>query len=92
MSDEVVSQLAVAFEAEAIAQARPLGFLQDCLGKLDSRARELCELRYVQDLKPAAIAEMVGMTANAVAKSLQRIRDQLRECIERKSAIDGGAL
>ncbi len=88
--DDVVFQLAVAFEAEASAQARPLEFLRDCLGRIEGRARELCELRYVQDLKPAAIAGVVGLTANSVAKSLQRIRDQLRECMERKAAIEGG--
>ena len=49
----------------------------------------MCELRYQQDLKPAAIAEVVGMTANAVAKSLQRIREQLRECIDHKAAVRG---
>lgn len=88
--DDVVSRLAVAFEAEATAQVRPLSYLRDCLTRIEGRARELCELRYVQDLKPAAIAEQVGMTANSVAKTLQRIRDQLRECIDRKTAIEGG--
>ena len=88
--DDVVSRLAVAFEAEAAAQVRPLSYLRDCLTRIEGRARELCELRYVQDLKPAAIAEQVGMTANSVAKTLQRIRDQLRECIDRKTAIEGG--
>ena len=51
-----------------------LSYLRECFGRLDGRARKMCELRYVQDLKPAAIAESVGMTANSVAKALQRIR------------------
>ncbi len=81
----------MAFEAEAAAQVRPLSYLRDCLTRIEGRARELCELRYVSRiLKPAAIAEQVGMTANSVAKTLQRIRDQLRECIDRKTAIEGG--
>ena len=65
---------------------RQLDFLQDCLRSLEGRARKLLEFRYQADLKPAAIADRVGMTANTVAKALQRIRDQLKECIERKSA------
>jgi RNA polymerase sigma-70 factor (ECF subfamily) len=40
-------------------------------------------------LKPATIAERLGGAANAVAKALQRIRDRLRECIERKTAAEG---
>ena len=36
-------------------------------------------------MKPASIAEKIGSSANSVAKSLQRIRDRLRECIDRKS-------
>jgi RNA polymerase sigma-70 factor (ECF subfamily) len=52
---------------------------------LANRARGLCQLRYEQDLKPAAIADRVGMTPNSVAKALQRIRDQLRECLDRRA-------
>jgi RNA polymerase sigma-70 factor (ECF subfamily) len=54
---------------------------------LEGRAQRLCELRYRDDLKPAAIASAVGMSANTVAKALQRIREQLRLCIERKAGV-----
>lgn len=87
--DDVVGRLAVAFEAISDEQARPLSFLRDCLGQLEVRARELCDLRYVHGLKPAAIAAKLGMGANTVAKALQRIRDQLRDCIESKSQLEG---
>ncbi len=87
--DETIGCLASAFGAVSADETPKLDFLQDCLRGLEGRARELCDLRYRQDLKPAAIAEAVGMTANSVAKSLQRIRDQLRECIERKAAAAG---
>jgi RNA polymerase sigma-70 factor (ECF subfamily) len=87
---ETVDLLAVAFEQLDSAQSRKLDFLQDCLAKLEGRARQLCELRYQNDLKPAAIGSLLGMTPNTVAKSLQRIRDQLRQCIERQAALEGG--
>lgn len=77
--------LAIAFSEVAPEQPRQLDFLRDCLQSLEERARRLCELRYRDDLKPAAISELLGQSANAVAKALQRIRDLLRECIERKS-------
>lgn len=88
--DDVVSQLVLVFETVSSEQLDALSYLRECLGELHGRAREMCELRYVQDLKPSAIAESMGMAANSVAKALQRIRDQLRECIARKAAAEGG--
>lgn len=86
---ETVDSLAVAFEQIEPEQTRPLDYLHECLEKLDERARQLCELRYHNDLKPAAIASILALSPNAVAKSLQRIRDQLRQCIQRRDALDG---
>ncbi len=80
---ESVDALARAFSEAAPADER-LGLLGECLKALGARAQRLCRLRYEQDLKPAAIGRQTGMGANAVAKTLQRIRDRLRECIERK--------
>jgi len=87
--DGTITALATAFEAQATSPA--FDHLPGCLEKLDARSRRLCDLRYVDDLKPAAIGQVIGMSANAVAKSLQRIRDQLRQCLERHLAIHGGA-
>lgn len=61
-----------------------LNFLEECIEHLDAKSRQLCQLRYENDLKPAAIGQRVGLEANTVAKALQRIRDRLRECIQRK--------
>jgi len=87
--DDLIASLSSAFEATTPERLRPLDFLKDCLDGLPGRARELCDLRYTRELKPATIAESVGMTANSVAKALQRIRDQLRACIEQKAALEG---
>lgn len=88
--EDVVERLAIAFEQIEPEQMRTLDHLRDCFSKLEGRARELCEWRYQNDLKPAAIAKLLGMTPNTVAKSLQRIRDQLRACVERRIALDRG--
>lgn len=66
-----------------------LDYLPDCMQQLDRRARRMCELRYQEDLKPAAIADKLKMTANAVSKALQRIREQLRRCIDSKASAEG---
>ena len=86
---ETVEQLATAFSQIEPEHTRALEYLRECLGKLEGRARQLCELRYENDLKPAAIANILGMAPNSVAKSLQRIREQLRRCMERRAAIEG---
>jgi RNA polymerase sigma-70 factor (ECF subfamily) len=87
--DETVGQLATAFAEVGPDQSNKLDFLHDCLQSLEGRARRLLELRYGNDFKPAAIAEQLSMTANTVAKALQRLRDQLRTCIERKTVVEG---
>lgn len=87
--EEMARSLADSF-AEVAAEPSPeLSFLRDCLSELEGRAKQLCDLRYQHDLKPAAIGQAVGMSANSVAKALQRIREQLRSCIDRKTASAG---
>lgn len=88
--EALVTDLATAFESASAEKPRTLDHLRECLGRLDGRARAWCDLRYVHDQKPAAIAQAAGATPNVVAKALQRIRDQLRACIERKAVLEGG--
>ena len=81
--DETTADVLVdAFSRVSISDVRRLEFLQDCIERLSDRDRELCDLRYEQNLKPSGIAAQLGTTANNVSKALQRIRDQLRNCIE----------
>ena len=84
--DDAVACLATAFHEQAQERSAAHDFLQDCLGSLQGRAKELIGLRYRDDMKPAAIASHIDMTPNAVAKALQRVREQLKECIKRKAA------
>lgn len=82
---EAVDALAVAFAAGGAKDPR-LDDLSDCFEELDNRSKELCRLRYEEELKPASIAHRLGVGANAVAKSLQRIRERLQQCVSRKVA------
>lgn len=84
--NDTVDYLATAISEVSNQQIHRLDALKDCLKHLEGRAEEICRLRYQGDLKPSVIAKNLGMTPNSVAKALQRIRDQLRECINRKSA------
>jgi RNA polymerase sigma-70 factor (ECF subfamily) len=84
-----VESLATALESLGPEESRRFDQLGECLRGLEARARRICDLRYREDLKPAAIAAAVGMSANAVSQTLHRIREQLRACIERKAALGG---
>jgi RNA polymerase sigma-70 factor (ECF subfamily) len=88
--DGVQSLVAASFQDISEQDVDSLDHLRECLSHLDSREQLLCELRYGENLKPAVMAERLGMAANTVSKALQRIRDQLRACIQHKSSMEGG--
>lgn len=60
--------------------------LSECLKRIDGRARQALELRYVSNFKPAAIARELSMNGGALRMLLTRTRQALRECIERRLA------
>lgn len=80
--DDALDALVEAFSRVKPDVEHKLTQLEYCVERLEGRARQLCEFRYAHDMKPAAIAAELDMTPNTVAKSLQRIREQLRECME----------
>ena len=60
--------------------------LRHCLGELQEGSRRLLAWRYVEGLAPAAIGERMGRTRVGVNSLLQRIRETLKECVERRTA------
>jgi RNA polymerase sigma-70 factor, ECF subfamily len=59
--------------------------LPACLRELHGRGSEMVRLRYFDGLKPAAIAQRLGMGNVAVRVALSRVRSALRRCIEEKT-------
>jgi len=88
--DALVGQLADAHVEVADELADRATALNVCLGKLNGRGREIIDLRYEQNLKPAKIADRVGTTPTAITSLLHRLREKLRECIERQLGQNGG--
>lgn len=83
----------VAAEAEVVADqgnARPT-VLAECVGELSAFNRELVRLHYTVGQKVKDIAREVRSTPDAVYKSLQRARIELRHCVERKLSKEDGA-
>lgn len=59
--------------------------LSQCLDKLPPKARRLVELVYQDGLKPGAVAEEVGWSAQSVYVALSRARTTLHECIVKRT-------
>lgn len=89
LDEAALDSVVAAFTSLRPEEVRTLDYLDECVRALDGRSRRLCELRYRDDLKPAEIGPRVGMSPNAVAKALQRLREALRDCVSRKMALDG---
>lgn len=56
--------------------------LVHCLPALAPKARQLVELRYLDGLRPPAIAAKMSWTVNAVHVGLSRARIALKQCIQ----------
>lgn len=65
--------------------------LRRCLDGLDGPIRTLVRVRYGDGLPVAAAAERLGRTVTWVTTTLGRVRERLRDCIERRLAAGGGA-
>ena len=64
--------------------------LRSCLAKLPEKSRELIQLYYYGDVSTPEIADQLEMKADTVCRAISRVREKLRECIQR-SANQGGA-
>jgi RNA polymerase sigma factor (sigma-70 family) len=65
-----------------------LDALRDCVSKLSITDRECIELRFREDLMPAALSQRIGIALETVKKRLLRAKQQLQVCLERKLQAD----
>ena len=63
--------------------------LESCIDRLAAHARRLVQLRYFEELNAEQIAQRLGGNGASVRVTLQRIREQLRACIERQVQPEG---
>lgn len=73
-------------EAEAQNWAEREAALEHCIAGLPDKSKQLLELRYRKGWSLQAIADHVRSTLDAVNKALSRLRQALRECVERRLA------
>jgi RNA polymerase sigma-70 factor (ECF subfamily) len=61
-----------------------VAFLQECVGKLPARHREVLRLRYDEQRSVGSIAKLLNRPIDGVYKVLSRIRLSLYVCISRR--------
>jgi len=65
-----------------------VALLRECMDLLDERPRKALDLRYRRDLSRPEMAAELGIAEAGVKTMLERIRQRLRECVERKLSDD----
>ena len=81
---ETLEALAGAYDRLSDSSEDMRDALDQCVDLLPERSRRIIELRYKQDKRVDGIADMVGSSANAVSGVLFRVRQILKDCIEKR--------
>jgi RNA polymerase sigma-70 factor (ECF subfamily) len=79
---ELIEKLADEAPTFDMSDARLIA-LNDCLERLSPRSRKAIELQYGHAMKPAAIAEQLAATPEAIYVMLSRARAFLAQCVQR---------
>lgn len=74
-------------ERDMEAEESEISVLKECIGGLTDNSREIIRLRYFKGMKAIDVAKLLERKPDAVYKSLQRIYQKLKECIQSKKAI-----
>lgn len=83
---EALVETRVDHEAVTAQQAA----LRECVNRLAGVTRNILEMRYGQNLKPAAIAKSTGKNIQTIYKTITRAHRALRDCVNDRLAKDGG--
>ena len=76
----------------AYQQAMPeddrIAWLRECIAELTERVQQALKQRYELGMSREEMAQSMGMEPSAVRSLLERTRQRLRECVERKQSVD----
>jgi RNA polymerase sigma-70 factor (ECF subfamily) len=89
LSDGVLETLC-ACEPPQTPREPLLQHLTECLKELTPQSQRMMEMCYQQGHKPGEIARRLAWTPEAVYVALSRARAAMRQCVERKTAGEGG--
>lgn len=80
---ELVVSLASVSEARDESKRARTEALKNCIEKLSDSDKELVSLRYTSKLSLKQIGSSVSRTEGALKQAFLKVRNQLKECIER---------
>jgi RNA polymerase sigma-70 factor, ECF subfamily len=89
-SEEVIASLAETRDAERPVLEAQQRALQECLGKLNSDSAVLLRRRYCDAQTVAALAAEWGKSVKSLYRRLDRLRDLIAECVERRIISSDG--
>jgi RNA polymerase sigma-70 factor (ECF subfamily) len=84
--DETLSCLHEEAKSELQDADDYIGHLKDCMRKLSDNDFNLVKLRYSNDMSVRDIASRFGRTIQSIYRSISRVENLLRICIERQVA------
>jgi RNA polymerase sigma-70 factor, ECF subfamily len=85
---ELLDKFAEAWAEQAPAVSQKSAALELCLERMPARPRQILRWRYFEDLKSEEIAHRLGSKSAAVRVTLQRLREQLRACVEKQMRLE----
>ena len=89
LSKDVLEAL-VASKIDSEAVSAQQAALRECVNRLTGVTRDILEMRYGQNLKPAAIAKSTGKNIQTIYKIITRAHSALRDCVKERIASQGG--
>lgn len=87
-SDDLLQRLSETIAEQADSRDRRREALETCLDGLPEKSRGLLDLRYVDNLSAAEIAESIGSTPGSIRVRLTRARTLLAQCVQRRLAME----
>lgn len=88
-SIDLLQRLSDTIAEQADDRDRRREALETCLDGLPEKSRRLLDLRYVDDLSAAEVAQSIDSTAGSVRVLLTRIRSSLADCVQRRLGAEG---
>ncbi len=83
LEDKAYRNIAAVAESVAAEPTDHMEALRKCLNKIDESCRSLLAMRYKKNLHIKEISKITHKTPNTLYKTLRRILESLRKCIER---------
>ena len=78
--------------ANLLSEPETLQALQDCMGALPERSREMLAMRYAEELNSDQIGDQLSLNAPAVRAALKRAREALLNCLRSSCPTAGDVI